>query len=162
MSQVQEMKDVLYHEMEVAIRSTQNLLMKVFEDHWTYQPQENMRTLKELATHLVSIPAIDLYIMQEESHETIQQLEAKYEALTTADDMCVAFEDGYNKLKEYMNTLSDDDFLHKTTKAFYMEKGQSQAQWLMEVMTHMFHHRAQLFNYLKQLEYDVSMFDLYV
>ncbi|TFB21779.1 DinB family protein [Filobacillus milosensis] len=162
MPHIQEIQEEIFHEMEVAIRSTQNLLFKVREEDWEFRPHENMRSLRDLANHLIAIPAIDLYIMKEEPHEKIKELEEKYNKLTNAEDMSVAFEDGYNKLKEYMQTLSDDNFLHMKTKAFYMEKGQSQAQWLIEIMTHMFHHRAQVFNYLKQLEYDVSMFDLYV
>ncbi|WP_370733829.1 DinB family protein [Paenibacillus dakarensis] len=36
-----------------------------------------------------------------------------------------------------------------------------QAKWLIEIVTHAQHHRAQMFNYLKTLGYQVSMFDLY-
>ncbi|WP_371268621.1 DinB family protein [Bacillus licheniformis] len=50
----------------------------------------------------------------------------------------------------------------KKTKPFYLDEGMTQSRWLTETLTHIFHHRAQLFNYLKQLGYDVNMFDLYL
>jgi uncharacterized damage-inducible protein DinB len=60
--------------------------------------------------------------------------------------------------------LSEEEFLEKVTKPFYFpeeEKGHTQAKWLVEITTHAFHHRGQFFNYLKELGYEVNMFDLY-
>ncbi|PKR77106.1 damage-inducible protein DinB [Halalkalibacillus sediminis] len=162
MTEVQTMQQVLFHEIEVGVRSTQNLLLKIRDQDWDYRPHENMRSIRELVEHLISIPAVDLYILQEEPHESIKALEDKYSKLNSVDDMNVVFEDGYNKLNNYMTSLSNEEFLNKKTKAFYMENGQTQATWLTEILTHIFHHRGQLFNYLKQLDYEVSMFDLYV
>ncbi|MFC3781910.1 DinB family protein [Bacillus chungangensis] len=38
----------------------------------------------------------------------------------------------------------------------------TQARWLTETVTHLFHHRTQFFTYLKQTGRDVSMDNLYV
>lgn len=38
-----------------------------------------------------------------------------------------------------------------------MEDGHTQIQWLAEIQSHVFHHRGQFYNYLKQLQYDVTM-----
>lgn len=69
---------------------------------------------------------------------------------------------GFDAFQTYMTSLSDEDFLTKKTKPFYLDEGMTQSRWLTETLTHIFHHRAQLFNYLKQLGYDVNMFDLYL
>lgn len=45
---------------------------------------------------------------------------------------------------------------------FYHEHSATQAPWFTESVTHMFHHRSQLFTYVKLRGYEVSMFDLYV
>lgn len=60
-----------------------------------------------------------------------------------------------------MNGLTDEEFMQKTTQPFYLEHGSTQAKWLIEIVTHAQHHRAQMFNYLKAQGYEVSMFDLY-
>ena len=76
--------------------------------------------------------------------------------------MAEAMEQGFGRLKDYFYSLSDSDFLQKETKPFYLEAGSTQAKWLVETTTHIFHHRAQMFNYMKQLGYEISMPDLYV
>ncbi|HEX7063847.1 MAG TPA: DinB family protein [Bacillales bacterium] len=162
MEAVNTLRNVLLDEMEVGIRSTNHLLGKVNEKDWDYRPANNMRTLKELAEHLVSIPEVDLAIMQEKTEGEIKELEAKYEAIKSPDELGEAMNKGYEAYKPYITGLSDEDFLKKETKPFYLDKGSTQARWLTETVTHIFHHRAQFFNYLKQLGYDINMFDLYL
>ncbi len=161
MSQTKALQHVMFQEIELAIRTTQNLLLKIKENDWDYRPTDNMRTLKELAIHLVSIPATDLAILKEEPIEKVQEIEDHYRQLQTATDMGVVFEEGYHALREYMESLSEEEFFTLKTKAFYMEDGHTQAEWLSEIQSHVFHHRGQFYNYLKQLEYDVTMADLY-
>lgn len=161
MSAINEMKGHLYHELDVAIRTTRELLEKVKAEDWDYRPRENMRTLLELAHHLVLIPITDLAILQEQSQEEVHAYYNEIEGLDNPTELGAHFEQGAAALKAYMDDLTDTDFLHKETKPFYLESRKKQAAWLTEIVTHVFHHRAQLFTYLKQLGYEVSMFDLY-
>ena len=119
-----------------------------------------MRSLKELASHLTAIPEADLAIMQEKEEDVIARIEKKYGALQSADQMAAAMQKGFDAFQTYMTSLRRG-FLTKT-KPFYLDEGMTQSRWLTETLTHIFHHRAQLFNYLKQLGYDVNMFDLYL
>ncbi|HET7657744.1 MAG TPA: DinB family protein [Bacillales bacterium] len=160
MSDLAVMKEVLFHEMQVGIKTTQALLEKVRAEDWDYRPRENMRTLRELAHHLVMIPETDLAIVQEKTQEEVQAIEGR--ELPDAAAMNEAMEQGFLRLKDYYYSLSDQDFLEKETKAFYAPAGATQAKWCVETTTHIFHHRAQMFNYMKQLGYDINMFDLYI
>ena len=162
MNAVSILRDELLAELEVAIRSMEGLLKKVEEKDWIYRPAENMRSLAELARHIVSIPEVDLNLWQEKDEETIRNLESKYEKLESAEELIEAMNQGFQLFKTYMLSLSDEDFLTKKTKPFYLEEGETQAHWLVEEVSHLFHHRGQFFNYLKQLGYDINMFDLYV
>ncbi|WP_252606685.1 DinB family protein [Bacillus paralicheniformis] len=162
MNQVQALRSDLFHEMETGIRSTCHLLKKVKESDWSYRPADHMRSLKELASHLAAIPEADLAIMQEKEEDVIARIEKKYDALQSADQMAEAMQKGFAAFQTYMTSLSDEEFLTKKTKPFYLDEGMTQSRWLTETLTHVFHHRAQLFNYLKQLGYDVNMFDLYL
>lgn len=161
MSGITEMKEHLYHELEVVSRTTKELLAKVKTEDWSYRPHENMRTLLELVHHLVLVPKTDLAILQEKSQEEVHQLNISLEGVNDLDQLGNHLAEGVQALKKYMNGLSDEEFLNKETKAFYLESGKKQAAWLVEIVTHAFHHRAQFFTYLKQLGYPVSMFDLY-
>ncbi|CAM3639952.1 MULTISPECIES: DinB family protein [Paenibacillus] len=162
MSQLVEMKQLLFEELEHIVKTSSNLIMKISDKDWDYRPASNMRSLLELVHHLVSVPGADLLIMREKPEEEVRQLEGAIAADGGDKDKLIAWMNkGLADLKSYMDGLSDDDFLHKKTTPFYLEHGSAQAKWLIEVVTHAQHHRAQMFNYLKTQGYEVSMFDLY-
>jgi uncharacterized damage-inducible protein DinB len=154
------MTETLLEEFYVIVRTTNNLLKKADPSVYDYRPAGNMRTFLELANHLVQIPHVDLAILQEKSEFDIRKLEKKLSA-SNVTELSHVLEEGYHLLKSYFLSLTEQEFLQKETKAFYAEKGMTQAKWLVEIVTHAFHHRAQLFTYLKQTEHEVNMFDLY-
>lgn len=161
MQAVIEMKGLLLHELEHIVRTSSSLIGKISPGHWEYRPRENMRSLLELAQHLVSVPSVDLLILQEQGQPDIRRVEDEINEARTAERLSAWMDKGFQDLKAYMEGLSEEDFLHKATKPFYLEQGSVQAKWLIEIVTHAQHHRAQLFNYLKELGYEVNMFDLY-
>ncbi len=162
MSHLVEMKQLLFEELEHIVKTSSNLIMKISDKDWDYRPASNMRTLLELVHHLVSVPGTDLLIMREQPEEEVRQLEGAIAADGGDKEKLIAWMNkGLADLRSYMNGLTDDDFLHKKTKPFYLEHGSAQAKWLIEVVTHAQHHRSQMFNYLKAQGYEVSMFDLY-
>jgi len=161
MTPITEMKQLLYDELQLIVRTSTALLRRIRPEEWSYKPVPQMRTLGELAQHLALVPATDLLILKEEREGVIRELEGEYANVTDADKLAAVLEQGVTDLKAYMDALSEDDFLHKATRPFYLDHGSVQAKWLIEVVTHAQHHRAQLFTYLKQLGHEVSMFDLY-
>ncbi|USG65857.1 DinB family protein [Brevibacillus ruminantium] len=161
MNATHEMKALLFEELDLIVRTTAGLVRRIPSDQWEYRPIEQMRTLRELVEHLVAVPSVDLLILQEKTEADIRQLEAKIAELPDQEALIEQMVTGTNDLKAYMEGLSDEDFLQKKTKPFYLEHGTVQAKWLIEIVTHAQHHRAQLFTYLKQLGHEVNMFDLY-
>lgn len=160
MTAVQELQHQLFEELELIVRTTTNLLAKVKPEDVAFRPQPNMRTLRELAEHLAAIPEVDLLILQEHTAEEVRKLESRFVEMDFSK-LGSAMAEGLELLRQYMTALPEEDFLHKKTTPFYLEHGTVQAKWLIEVVTHAQHHRGQLFTYLKQQGYDVSMFDLY-
>ncbi|MFC4598659.1 DinB family protein [Cohnella hongkongensis] len=162
MSELKEMKQLLFEELELIVRTSSNLFGKIKAEHWAYRPAANMRSLLELAQHLAGVPAVDLLILQEKIQEEVRELEARIEADGgDADKLAAWMASGQADLKRYMESLSNEDFLRKKTKPFYLDHGVTQAKWLIEIVTHAQHHRGQLFNYMKTLGYEINMFDLY-
>ncbi len=161
MQAVNEMKALLLEELEHIVKTTARLIRKISAENWDYRPRENMRSLRELVHHLVSVPATDLLILQEKNEQEIRKLEADISADFDKEKWIDWLTSGMRDVRNYMEGLSDDDFLHKQTKPFYAEHGSVQAKWLIEIVTHAQHHRAQVFGYLKTLGYEVNMFDLY-
>jgi uncharacterized damage-inducible protein DinB len=161
MEAVKELKELLYEELELIARTTSGLIEKISPEDWDYRPREHMRSLQEIVWHLVAIPSVDLLILQEKSQEEVRALEAQIEAGTDKEHLIESMRSGLDELKQYMDKLSDEEFLTRKTKPFYLEHGSVQAKWLIEIVTHAQHHRAQLFTYMKQKGYSVTMFDLY-
>ncbi|WP_338463001.1 hypothetical protein V5G20_00985 [Brevibacillus borstelensis] len=54
MNAVNEIKGLLFEELELIVRTTSNLIRRIEQDQWEYKPTDQMRTLRELveiATH---------------------------------------------------------------------------------------------------------------
>ncbi|WP_424765842.1 DinB family protein [Paenibacillus sp. sgz302251] len=161
MQAVKEIKDLLFEELELIVRTSSNLIRKISPQHWHYRPRENMRSLLELVHHLVAVPSTDLLILQEKSEQEIRALEGAISADLDQEQLIGWMTAGMEDVKKYMKELPDEEFLHKKTTPFYLEHGSVQAKWLIEIVTHAQHHRGQLFTYLKEQGYEVNMFDLY-
>jgi uncharacterized damage-inducible protein DinB len=161
MSQVSAIRDHLLHELEHGVVTTRRMLELVKPEQWDYRPRDNMRTLLEVVHHLVTIPGSDLVIMQEKGTDDVQKVEAAVSGVRDPMQLAAEMERLYGEMKAYFESLGDDEFLHKETKAFYAEAPAAQVKWLIETTTHVYHHRSQLFSYLKQLGHDIQFFILY-
>ncbi|UHA73545.1 DinB family protein [Paenibacillus sp. 481] len=161
MSGVAQIRDHLLAEIDLAVRTSEALLARITPEEWEYRPADNMRTLLELAHHLVSIPASDLAILQEKSQAEVEQVEMSVSGMRDPQELAARFRANYEQLRVYMLSLSEDELLNKSSKAFYLEHGMVQIKWLIEIVTHSFHHRSQLYNYLKQSGHELQFFVLY-
>lgn len=162
MQGIKEMKEMLFEELALIVRTTSELIRKVSPEDWDYKPQENMRSLQELVQHLVFVPSTDLLILNEGTEQELRTLEAEVAAEADHEILISKMTAGLRDVRMYMESLSDEDFLHKKTTPFYLQHGTAQAKWLIEIVTHAQHHRAQFFTYLKTLGYEVNMFNLYL
>ena len=128
-------------------------------EHLDYAPREGMRSLRELANHLAQIPAVDYRILRGDTEEQIVELERQLDRQAPEEWQAV-LKDGTAELARYIEHLTHDEYENGSGTAFY-GRTQTNAQWLLEVITHCYHHRAQLFVYLKLNGYDVSTRTLY-
>ena len=157
-------KGLLLRELEWITGNCARLLALVRADDLDYRPRDNMRTLRQLGHHLAQIPAVDLAIMRGLKQEEVQAeedrltREAEERALPAGWQGVIG--GGAKDLGRFMETLSMNDFEAGSGSAFY-GRTQTYAQWLLETTTHVYHHRAQLFMYLKMLGYDVNSRTLY-
>jgi uncharacterized damage-inducible protein DinB len=161
MSNVFAIRDHLLHELEHGVRTSKGLIERINPEQWGYKPKENMRSLQEITHHLVMLPATDLAIMQEKYGPEFEAIERGIQEITDSKRLSELMQISFEQLKQYIESLSEDEFLNKATKPFYADQASVQVKWLIEIVTHLFHHRAQLFNYLKELGHDVNMFALY-
>ncbi|MFX3634785.1 MAG: DinB family protein [Candidatus Pristimantibacillus sp.] len=161
MNGVMHIRDHLLEELALSVRTSQNLIKRIQSEEWTYRPQDNMRNLLELVHHLVTIPVTDLAILQESTQQEVNKVENSVSEMTDPVELANRFQSNFETLKMYIVNLTEDELLNKSTKAFYLDHGKLQIQWLIEIVTHTFHHRSQLYNYLKQQGHELQFFLLY-
>lgn len=149
----------LLTELQNVGRSVERLLGLMPVDRLDWRPRENMRTLLELANHLAQIPAVDLAILQASSQETVRGLEARLSRAEPAE-IAVVWRGGVEAVEAFFRPLTAEQFENQVGKAFYGHEA-TLAEWLLEIVTHTYHHRAQLFTYLKLMGLPVDMFTLY-
>jgi len=156
-----QMRDHLLNELETGVRTGASLIRLIRPEDWAYRPQDNMRSLVELVHHFIQITASDLAIMQEKSEAEVGMVENSLSGIEDVEKLEATLWGNLEAYKAYIVSLSEEDLLNRSTKAFYMEHGHLQAQWQIETLTHVFHHRSQLYNYLKQQGHELNFFMLY-
>ncbi|MEC0247395.1 DinB family protein [Paenibacillus chitinolyticus] len=161
MSGVMQIRDHLLDELELSVRTSEALIRRIGPEEWGFTPGENMRTLLQLVHHIAALPASDLAILQEKSQPEVELVENGAQDITDPEQLAKRLRTHFDTLKAYMVSLSEDELLNKETKAFYLEHGMPQIKWLIEIVTHLFHHRSQLYNYLKQNGHELNFFMLY-
>lgn len=140
--------------------SLEELFAQIQPEHLEWRPQKNMRSVMELANHLAQIPSIDLKILQSGTEAEVRALEGSLHRSSPAELIHV-WRAGVGAVAEFYDGLSAEEFETRVGTAFYGH-AVPMSEWLLEIITHAYHHRAQLFTYLKMLGRPVDMFTLYL
>lgn len=140
--------------------SLEELFNQIQPEHLDWRPHEHMRTVMELANHLAQVPSIDLKILQGGTEAEVRALEGSLRRSTPAELVHV-WRAGVGAVAEFYGGLSAEQFESQVGTAFYGH-AMPMSEWLLEIITHGYHHRAQLFTYLKMLGRPVDMFTLYL
>lgn len=159
-------RSMLLTELEFICRNCARLIGQIEPAMLRFRPQGaegvdpgKLRNLIELANHLAQIPAVDTAILRGLPEEEIQRTEREL-----WNDNVVGLKgvlrEGYEELHRFMEKLSISEFETGSATAFY-GRTQTYAQWLLEVITHLYHHRAQLYTYLRLAGAPVEMRMLY-
>lgn len=156
-----QIREHLLTELETGVRTGASLIRLIRSEDWTYRPQDNMRSLAELVHHFIQITASDLAIMQEKNETEVGLVENSLSGNLDTEQLEKTLWSNLEAYKTYITSLSEEDYLNRSTKAFYAEHGHLQVQWQIETLTHLFHHRSQLYNYLKQLGHELNFYMLY-
>ncbi|TKH46104.1 damage-inducible protein DinB, partial [Paenibacillus terrae] len=128
MSGTLQVRDHLLNELETGVRTGEALIRKIRPEDWEFRPQDNFRSLLELVHHFVLIPASDLAIMQEKSEGEVGSIENSLSGVEDPEHLASTFRQNFEAYKAYILSLSEDDYLNRSTKAFYMEHGHLQVQ----------------------------------
>lgn len=149
----------LFDELQTLRRSLVKLLPEMPPHAEDWRPHEAVRTAWEVANHMVQIPAVDTAISQETSHAAIQAMERELTA-DTVEGLLAIWDRGVAEATAHFGAMEPEQFENQETTSFYGARMTAKA-WLLGIVTHTYHHRAQLFTYLKLKGRPVNMSHLY-
>jgi len=140
-------------------QSASTLLGLCPRDKLAFRPGEGMRSLGELADHFAAQPLVDLAVLQGNPAEVTETIE---ETLHSArpEEWVEIFERGIRAVVEYFESLTEEEFATLATRAHY-GSSHPQSVWLLDLINHVYHHRGQLYVYLKMLGLPVDVEHLY-
>jgi uncharacterized damage-inducible protein DinB len=130
-----------------------NLL--VYLNYWPegkedWKPVENSFSLLELACHLCNLPDDYVLILQGKIEALNKKMEASSWPEQGPSDIASTLNRSFQELKETIDSFSDEDFTQKMIPWPFGEP-LTPKEHLMNLITHMYHHRGQFHLYLKQL-----------
>jgi uncharacterized damage-inducible protein DinB len=151
-------EDLLFHLKSVG-QSVVGLLRRCPVDRLEYRPAEGMRSLSELANHFAAVPLVDLATLQGNPREVTETIEETLHGAGPTE-WAEIFNRGIRAVEEYFEGLTEEEFETRPSRAHY---GTSHAQsiWLLELVCHTYHHRGQLYVYLKSVGVPVDVEHLY-
>lgn len=145
-----------FHQIQFTINSIKGLIEILDESDFQIAPIEGKRTVGELVSHLAILCKADLQIIEQ---ATIEEMDAFYERYTVngKKEMLQQLNEGYEELVWFYENLTDT--FNRTTS--YWGTNYSYFEWLLEVLAHLNHHRAQLHLYIILLgkKPDVLLFE---
>jgi len=152
-------RGLLLNELDWIVKNCCALLKLIKPADLDWRPADNFRTLAELANHLGQITAVDYRIIKGDGEMEIERLEQSL-ARENPAELAKVMQDGAVDIRRFMERLNFDEYENGSATA-YFGRTQTHARWLLEIVTHIYHHRSQLFMYLKLQGYEVSTRDLY-
>jgi len=123
------------------------------------RPAAHMRSLLELGNHFAAVPLVDLAVLQSNPGQVTETIEETLHGAGPADWIEI-FERGARAVEEYFESMPEEEFETRTSRAHY-GAAHEQAVWLLELIAHVYHHRGQLYIYLKMMHVRADVEHLY-
>lgn len=157
-------RTILLRELEWVCKSCSRLFALARPADLDFRPRENMRSLRELGHHLAQIPFVDTALMRSLPEAEVHAEEDRLTALAEEAGLPAGWRDvireGSTELTRFLDAMTMAEFEGGSGTA-YFGRTQTYPLWLLETVTHLYHHRSQFFTYMKLLGYDVSTKNLY-
>lgn len=148
----------VFHQLEIAVQSIVDMASQLTEQDFALRPAENKRSIGELLSHLAVICKADYYISIEASEEQMAQFYAA-NSPETLDEIKASIWNNYTYLYEEYASFTLEQL--QENKTSYWGVTYSRYEWLLQILSHVYHHRGQLHTMLIQLLPDmrVKLFD---
>jgi uncharacterized damage-inducible protein DinB len=129
------------NQLNVAVESVKVLLNFLNEENLNLRPIEGKRSIGELAQHLCECIGADLKIVEGYSQTEMEQYYNSVSCYTIRDLQELLSNNIHALHLQYLNYTESELFEIKTS---YWGASYSRFEWLVQIVAHFYHHRAQL------------------
>ncbi|SDM53050.1 Uncharacterized damage-inducible protein DinB (forms a four-helix bundle) [Fictibacillus solisalsi] len=131
----------ILHQLEVANHTILNLIDSMEASDLDISLGENKRNVKDLLTHISLIYKADILIMNEAGQKEMEKFYSEHNPQTPSE-IKELFISHFDYLKDSIRCFREEDWLKVTTS--WWGVSYSRYEWMLEILAHTYHHRAQL------------------
>lgn len=142
------------HQLQVAVHSTIQILDQLTEEDLALQPIAGKRSIRDQLAHMALICQADLLISGEASQAEMEAFYGKHE-LATRDEIRRTLLEGQQELAATYMAYTEQELGEKAVA--YWGVAYTRYEWLLEIVVHMYHHRAQLYTILTEHVRDLKV-----
>lgn len=144
------LKEALLHEFDHEMNNTRVTLERVPADKFGWKPHEKSLSMRDLATHIATIPDWVIYTIENESYDMSPGSHAK--PVESKEELIKRFDANVAKARKSVESASDERLMKNWTlsvsgKALFTMSRMAVLRGF--VMNHLIHHRGQLTVYLR-------------
>lgn len=125
----------------IAVRSITDMMDKLEPTDLDGKPTENKNSIGQLLTHISLLCQADLLIADEASEEQMSMFYSSNQVQNTAE-MKEVVQFNYALLENRYLGYSEEELMQTTTS--YWGASYTRFEWLLEISSHLYHHRGQL------------------
>ncbi len=146
------------HQLRISVDSVIHMIDCLSDDDFNYRPIVNKKSIGELVQHLCELIEADLLIS---SGATKLEMEEFYESVKchTIVDLKALLLNGREQLNKIYKLYNEEELMQKMSSYWGVEY--TRFEWLLEILVHFTHHRAQLHTLIvmKNGDIRVSLFE---
>ncbi|WP_141546924.1 DinB family protein [Bacillus sp. AFS053548] len=142
------------HQLSLCVKSVLEMIDLINEEDLKFRPVEDKKSIGELVQHLCELIGADMEIMRGVSQEMMVNYYTEVECKSLVD-MKRLLQKNFHELKEVYFNMKENDLVEKTTSYWGLQY--SKFEWLLEILVHFTHHRAQLHMLLVQKKGDINI-----
>ncbi|MEI2365467.1 DinB family protein [Niallia circulans] len=129
------------NQIEIALKTTIEMVEVIEEADLQKKPASNKRSIGELLEHIAVICKADLMISNGATQKEMIHYYSSV-ALLSIQDVKSAIAENYKILKDIYMNHTEIELQERTTA--YWGATYTRYEWLLEIVAHIYHHRAQL------------------
>ncbi|WP_400247509.1 DinB family protein [Niallia sp. JL1B1071] len=129
------------NQIEIALKTIIEIIETLEEADLQKRPASNKRSIGELLEHIAVICKADLLILNGSTQKEMTEYYSSV-SLKSVKDVKDAIAYNYETLKESYSNLTETELQERTTS--YWGATYTMYEWLLEIVAHIYHHRAQL------------------